>query len=317
MLVDSRTRNQPDPLILAAGAALSVLTGACTQLDVGLGPGAGGSGSTPTTTEIDTATGATNGTSVESSAPTSGETMTADETGLETTGDPATASDTSGGETLVQVPCDGDHQEVCAELELDGALVATCGQTFEVKGLVEPSGDGRWVIEDCDYCEPCGGPTYELMITTPGNGDSAPADLPACSRIAVEIAPSDAPYSSECRFTGMTIWEDAGMGENPAPVYIASSIAIDPPSWVTGFQVTRENTEPQECDEPECCLDEPGKYTLTWSGVALSEPLVLDEKNSDLEVYAFGETYEVHTEKLHWHRQCDQQYPHFDWIFRR
>ncbi|MEM9455970.1 MAG: hypothetical protein AAGF11_17450 [Myxococcota bacterium] len=315
MLLDPNPHDRSDRRVLAAGALLLGLTGACTQLDVGLGPGAAGSGSAATTTATDTTTGVADGTGVESSAPSSGGTMPTDETGPQATGDPATASGTDGGETLVQVPCDDDHQQVCAHLELDQALVATCGETISIKGFVESIGDGRWAIQDCGYCEQCAGPTYELEILAPGNG--APAQLPACSRIAMEIAPSDAPYSSQCRFTGLTIWEDTGMGENPAPVYLASSIIIDPPSWITGLDVTRENTEPQECDEPECCLDEPGKYTLTWSGVALSEPLALDEKNSDPEVYAFGETYEVLTEKLHWHRECDKQFPHFDWIFRR
>jgi hypothetical protein len=297
---------------MRAGLLSVLLVGACgSQLDVGLGivdtestSSAASTTSGSTSTALETTSGADSSSSAGTSTSTDATTTT------------DSSSETSGstGETegLEESPCLAE-QEICAEVELDGAPVGFCGQTLELQGTTASLGPSRWSIEDCDACSSCDGPVYEIEIFGPA--DWVPAEVPTCSRIAIDFAPlDDSPYA--CAFTGIAIWANRGSTEDPAPVYVAASITTDAPASLPALQVSRENVDPKECAEAECCAAPPGKYELTFSDAGITEPFVLAEHDEALDVTMLGQSYAARNERSHAHEQCDR-IPHFDWIMVR
>lgn len=243
---------------------------------------------------------------------------TLDVTGSVDTGSTSTSGTSSSGESsgetdgVEESPCQSE-QKVCAQVELDGEPAGFCGETLELHGITQALGPGRWSIQDCDSCEVCEGPLYEVEFLAPMGW--VPTELPLCSRIAIDFAPLDtSPFA--CAFTGVAVWENSGSAEDPAPVYIAASITTDPPAAVSGLQVGAENVEPKECQESGCCLEPPGKYEITFSGAGLGTPLTLAEHGEAMDVGVFGRSYDVRDERSHAHEQC-ARIPHFDWIMRR
>lgn len=225
---------------------------------------------------------------------------------------PDDTGDSDGGPGPVGSPC-GFEQKVCVLLEVGGEPVGDCGGTVEIKGIVQPLGDGRFSLQDCGACELCGGPTYEIEVFAPDMW--IPDALPLCSRISVDFAAAgDDPYA--CAFVGASVWEDSGLGEAPSPVWVGTSIATDPPTSVTGLEVTADNIEPDECDESDCCSVDPGSYVLTFEGSAVERPFDLEESEEAPDVLAFASTYDFWIERAHAHKECDR-IPHFDWIARR
>lgn len=289
-------------------AALLLCAACGSQLDVGLGVvDSESTGVVASTTTTSTSTGV-DATTTESTAGIDASTTT------ESTTTASGESSSSTGETegLEESPCLAE-QKVCAEVDLDGAPVGFCGQTLELQGMTAPLGPGRWSIEDCDACDTCDGPVYEVEVIGPGGW--VPAEVPTCSRIAIDFAPlDDSPFA--CAFTGIVIWANEGSTEDPAPFYVAASITTDPPASFAALQVSRENIGPKECDEADCCVDAPGKYDLTFSDAGIAEPLVLAEHEEQMRVTMLGQTYDAHNERSHAHEQCGS-IPHFDWIMFR
>lgn len=293
-------------------ACLLLLCGACgSQLDVGLGIAdteSTGVIADPTTSSTSTSADTTTTTESSSSADAS---STSDATSSTT--DPSESS-ASTGETggLEESPCLAE-QKVCAEVELDGAPVGFCGQTLELQGTTTSVGPGRWSIEDCDSCDACDGTVYEIEIFAPNGW--VPPEVPACSRIAIDFAPLDDSVFA-CAFTGIAIWANEGSTEDPAPVYVAASITTDAPASFSALHVTRENVDPKECDEVDCCTEPPGKYEITFSDAGITRPFVLAEHGEEMDFTMLGQTYDARNERSHAHEQC-AAIPHFDWIMLR
>ncbi len=286
----------------------TLLVAACaSQLDVGIGPQGSSSSA-----DDDGDTGGTTSTvrdTQDSGAQSSddGETTT-----IASTSSSGTIGTTGDTDDIGESPC-ASGQKVCAEVELDGEPAGFCGQTLELKGIVQRLGPTRWSLEDCGACELCAGPIYEVEFFAPM--EWAPMELPLCSRIAIDFAELDtSPFA--CAFTGVAIWGDDGSGIDPAPVYVAASITTDPPADVMGLQVNAVNVEPKACDESACCVVEPGKYDLTFSGAGIDPPITLAEHEEALDIGAFGLVYDVRNETSHADAMCDK-IPHFDWMMRR
>ncbi len=295
-------------------ALVVTATGCPSALDTGVVlVGSTGEASTfdPSDASVDTSTS-----TITSDRPTSSstESTTSEATTRDATSDDASESSSSTGEVAdgVDSPC-GSEQKVCALVERDGEPVGSCGETLDLKGIVQAVMPGVWRIEDCGVCELCGGPSYTVEIVAPHGW--APAELPVCSRIAVEYAPNDAtPWA--CSFVGVAIWSDDGLGEEAAPRYIGRSIETSAPSGVSGLYVTPEPVHPEPCDEARCCALEPGKYALTFAGAGIGRPLVLEENQTAHDVQAWSRIYDVHVVRSHAHRECNR-IPHFDWVFLR
>lgn len=288
----------------------------CSAVDVALEPsGRDDTGSATTgasqgvTTQTPTETGADTAEPIGSS--------TDDAVGSSTTA--ILTSDSSGGSSddgtadgLEGSPCNAE-QEVCVFVQLDGTPSGFCGETLELHGITQPMAGGGWVLEDCGGCELCGGPKYSIDVLAPP--DWAPAELPLCSRIAIDYAPMDAtPWA--CAFVGVAIWGNDGLAEDPAPVYIASSITAAPPSALEGLVVDAQNVAPEACPRSGCCFEEPGAYTFTFLGAGLDEPLTLAEHEEVLAVDMFSRTYAARDLRSHAHKECGK-IPHFDWVFVR
>jgi hypothetical protein len=287
-------------------ALATVVAVACaSQLDVGIGPH-GSDTSGDDDASVGSSTAPMRDTEEDTSATTSG---ADDGTSISSA---SSSSDTGDTDDIGDSPC-ASGQKVCAEVELDGEPAGFCGQTLELKGIVQRLGPTRWSIEDCAACELCAGPIYEVEFFAPP--EWAPAELPLCSRIAIDFAELDtSPFA--CAFTGVAIWGDDGSGIDPAPVYVAASITTDPQAAVMGLQVNAVNVDPKPCDESACCVVEPGKYDLTFSGAGIDPPVTLAEHEEALGIGAFGLAYDVRNETSHADAMCDR-IPHFDWILRR
>lgn len=297
------------PMRRALPTTAAILAAACaSQLDVGIGPQGSASSSTGApSSESTTAplrdTGETGAASSDDDASTASDASTTSTT---------SSADTGDTDDIGESPC-ASGQKVCAEVQLDGEPAGFCGQTLELKGIVQRLSPTRWSVEDCGACELCAGPVYEIEFFAPMAW--APVELPLCSRVAIDFAELDtSPFA--CAFTGVAIWGDDGSGIDPAPVYVAASIETDPPAQVMGLQVHTENVEPKACDESACCVVEPGKYEVTFSGAGIDPPIVLAEHEEALDIDAFGLVYDVRNETSHADSMCDR-IPHFDWILRR
>jgi hypothetical protein len=296
--------------------ATLVLVACSSELDTGV-VFVGSTGDSETTVaDPATSTDATAATDTTASAVSSGETPPTSETDG-STASPGSTTDptaTTAGETegMVGSPC-GSEQEVCALVELDGRPAGACGETLDLKGIVQDMGDGVWEIEDCGACELCGGPKYTVDFVAPAGW--APIDLPLCSRLAVSYAPMDTtPWA--CSFLGIAIWADDGLGEQSAPRYVARSIETSAPPGVDGLLVNLDNVQPEACVESGCCYMEPGKYEITFAGAGIAEPLTLAEHEDAFDVEAWSRSYDVHVERSHARKEC-WSIPQFDWVFLR
>jgi hypothetical protein len=158
----------------------------------------------------------------------------------------------------------------------------------------------------------CGGPSYTIEFFAP---DGWAPELPLCTHIAIDFAPMDQ-TDYACAFEGVAIWEDNGLGEDPAPVYVGASIVTDVPTGVAGLLVLDNNVMPAVCMESGCCPVEPGDYELTFEGAGIDPPVVLAEKDIALDVSVFSRPYDLHDVRSHAHKECGK-IPHFDWIMRR
>ncbi len=283
---------------------------ACAPVDVGLQIDGGTStGSTASSTSAATADGVD--TTTPSTTAEVGSTSTSADT-TTTTG--ASSSDGSGDGTagVERSPCEAE-QKVCAAVTQGGQPAGFCGQTLELEGIVAPLGDDHYLLEDCGGCELCAGPQYEIEFFAPMGW--TPSSLPLCSRVALEFAPlDDSPWA--CGFVGVAVWGNDGLGEDPAPTYLAASIDVDAPGGVSGLSVTPEDVAPKACDMDACCPMPPGDYTYTFAGAGIAPPVVLAEGEEALGVGAFGVEYDIRNERSHVHAQCDK-IPHMDWIMRR
>jgi len=248
--------------------------------------------------------------STSSGAATDEETTTAADT--TTTAADESTGETEGGGGPVGSPC-GAEQEVCGLVTLEGEPAGSCGGTLDIKGIVSFVEPGVFELQDCGGCELCGGPTYTIEYFTPGMW--APDPMPLCSHVSVTFAPMNVDTHA-CAFVGMVIWEDDGLGEDPAPVWIGASIDIDAPEAIEGLSVALDNVAPEPCDESGCCPVEPGDYELTFSGAGIEPELTLAEKDIAEDITVFSRPYDFHNVRSHAHVQCDK-IPHFDWIMRR
>lgn len=294
-------------------ALASLLSVACSPIDVGLEVETGVTPTTggPEASTTTLATGASGDTTAGSGLASSSSTSASAGTGVSasSSSDDGSSDGTAG---LEDSPCEAE-QKVCAAVTEDGQPAGFCGQTLQIKGIVAPLGDNRYLIEDCGACELCGGPQFEVEFFAPMGWEPAP--LPLCSRVALEFAPLDGtPWA--CAFVGVSVWGDDGLGEDPAPRYLAESIDIDVPGGVSGLSVVAENVAPKDCELDACCPEPPGDYTFTFSGAGIAPPLELAEGEEALGVGAFGVTYDILNERSHVHEQCDK-IPHLDWIMRR
>lgn len=299
-----------------ASTTMALLLG-CSSVDVALEHADGGdSGPASTAADLTTTTDASSSVGEASATrapPSSSEDGGGSSTGTADTSDSVDASTedgTTGG--LEGSPCNAE-QEVCALVELDGVPSGFCGETLELIGITQPRAGGGWTLQDCGACELCGGPEYTIDILAPAGW--APAVLPLCSRIAIDYAPMDAtPWA--CAFVGMAVWGNDGLGEDPAPVYVASSITATPPTMLEGLTVDAANVAPEMCPRSGCCFLEPGKYTFTLTGAGLGEPLTLAEHDEVLAVDLFSRTYAARNVRSHGHKECGR-IPHFDWVLLR
>jgi hypothetical protein len=303
--------------VRAALAIVLLATACASELDtaVVLAGSTGGSTAATATSSEPTATSLLTAATTDTSATSEETTATVEPTTLDGSTTNAGESSTSTGtdtEGLVGSAC-GSEQEVCALVDLDGAPAGECGQTLEIKGIVQQVEAGVWELEDCGACELCGGPTYRIELLAPAGW--APQELPLCSRIAVDYAPMDAtPWA--CSFLGMAVWADDGIYEESAPRFVGTSIRTAPPSDIQGLQVALDNVHPEMCAELDCCSMVPGDYELTFSGAGLSRPLTLGENETALAVEAWSRLYDVHVVRAHAHKECGR-IPHFDWVFLR
>ena len=284
---------------------------ACAPVDVGLqidtGASSGAAGSSTSSVAPTDGGGSTEAASADATSTTGG-------LGTTTTGSASTTGDGSGDGTagLEDSPCEAE-QKVCAAVTEDGQPAGFCGQTLEIKGIVAPLGNDHYLIEDCGACELCGGPQYEIEFFAPA--EWTPTSLPLCSRVDLSFAPLDgSPWA--CGFVSVAVWGDDGLGEDPAPMYLAASIDTDVPGGVSGLSVTAEDVMPKDCDMDACCPLPPGDYTFTFAGAGIAPPVVLGEGEEALGVGAFGVQYDIRNERSHVHAQCDK-IPHMDWIMKR
>ena len=246
---------------------------ACTQvLDTGVV--ADGGTTAGVVTDGGTSTGAatiapSTGNDFASSGTTAGSVGDTDESTTGSDGSTTSAEDstgeTEGGGGPVGSPC-GAEQKVCGLVTLDGEPAGSCGGTLDIKGIVSPVEPGIFELQDCGGCELCGGPTYTIEFFAPDMW--IPDPMPLCSHVSVDFAPMDA-ETHACAFVGMIIWQDDGLGEDPAPVWIGASIETDPPEGIEGLSVAIDNVAPEACDESDCCPVEPGDYELTFSGAGI------------------------------------------------
>ena len=291
---------------------------ACTQvIDTGV---LAGGGTTATVSTDDSSTTSVT-TSVASTGPQSQTTSTtsapstdggdATTSGSTTTGDESTG-ETEGGGGPVGSPC-GAEQKVCGLVTLDDEPAGSCGGTLDIKGIVSVVEPGIFELQDCGACELCGGPTYTIEFFAPDMW--APDPMPLCSHVSVDFAPMNADTHA-CAFVGMAIWEDDGLGEDPAPLWIGASIEVDPPTGLDGLSVALENVAPDACDELDCCEMEPGDYEITFTGAGIDPALTLAEKDIAEDVTVFSRPYDFHNVRSHAHKECDK-IPHLDWIMRR
>ena len=296
---------------------------ACTQvIDTGVvadggttaGVSTGGSTTTSMATSMTTSvasTGSESETTSTTAGPStdSGDTTTSSST---TTAVDDSTGETEGGGGPVGSPC-GAEQKVCGLVTLDDEPAGSCGGNLDIKGIVSFVEPGIFELQDCGGCELCGGPTYTIEFFTPDMW--APDPMPLCSHVSVDFAPMNADTHA-CAFVGMAIWEDDGLGEDPAPVWIGASIDIEPPVGVDGLSVALENVAPEPCNESGCCEVEPGDYEITFSGAGIDPELTLAEKEIAEDVTVFSRPYDFHNVRSHAHKECDK-IPHLDWIMRR
>jgi hypothetical protein len=287
----------------------TLVLGGCVLLDTGVVQ----QGSTG---DVDTTSSSSSGTTVVEGSTSSGASSSGETSSSSSSSSSSGSSDSSSGESTgvdsVESPC-GAEQKICAVVELEGEPAGVCGDTLDVKGIVQLVEPGVWEVEDCDVCELCGGPTYTIEFVAPM--EWLPSDPPVCARVAVEYAPMDVtPWA--CSFIGVAIWADDGVTEESAPRYVGRSIETSAPAGVSGLYVVPEILESERCNETDCCWMAPGKYTLLFSGAGIGDPLVVGEKQTVTDVQAWNRTYDVHVERSHAHKECGK-IPHFDWVFKR